>query len=365
MRIRKLRLCAFTMVGLFLFVVHSAYGAGNAYEQLVAASKAEMEKTGGKLRMSLDWPKADTKNVLPAFSKAYPFVKEISYKREVGIGPFGQFLIQFKQGTNPPYDIMHIASEFQAQYLKEGAFVKPPFSYEELAKFVPAGWPRLDPRGMDPEGNFLATTGNARGNAYNPTLVPKGKEPTSWDACLDPMWKGKFLIDTRNKLQAFQHDPKTREKHLAWVKGIVANGAVLIRGQGTLLRKIASGEYPLSCAVNYHTANRMIDRGVKNLKFVLPDPVPLEIGTRLYVAKWSKTPATTQLWALWISTGGQDVLENYAYRGFPWDPSSKKYPLAKGKYIAICGAECARKWDDYNREFQELLGLPAAKKKKK
>ncbi len=53
-----------------------------------------------------------------------------------------------------------------------------------------------------------------------------------------------------------------------------------------------------------------------------------------------------------------------AYRGFPWDPISKKYPLAKGKYIAICGAKCALKWDEYNRELQEILGLPAAKKKK-
>ena len=362
MKIRKL--CAFMTVGLFLFAAQSAYGAGNAYEQLVAASKAEMAKTGGKLRMSLDWPKPDTRNVLPAFSKAYPFIKEISYKREVGIGPFGQFLIQFKQGKNPPYDIMHIASEFQAQYWKEGAFVKPPFSYEELAKHIPAGWPKLDSRGMDPEGKFLSTTGNARGNAWNPKLVPKGKEPTTWEACADPMWKGKVLIDTRNKLQAFQHDPKTREKHLQWLKALVANDVVPARGQGTILRRVASGEFPVACAVNYHTANRMIDRGVKNLKFALPDPVPLEIGTRLYVAKWSQTPATTQLWAVWISTGGQGVLENYAYRGFPWDPISKKYPLAKGKYIAICGAKCALKWDAYNREFQEMLGLPAAKKKK-
>ncbi len=360
---RKHWLCAFAIVGLFLFGAQSAYGA-NAYEQLVAASKAEMGKTGGKLRMSLDWPKRDTKNVLPAFSKAYPFIKEISYKRERGIGPFGQFLIQYKQGTNPPYDIMHIASEFQAQYLKEGAFVKPPFSYAEINKHIPKGWPKLDSRAMDPDGNFLSTTGNVRGNAYNPTLVPKGKEPTGWDACLDPMWKGKFMVDTRNKLQALQHDSETREPHLKWLKGIIANGAVLTRGQGTILRKIASGEFPLGCGINYHTANRMIDGGVKNLVYVQPGPVPLEIGTRVYVAEWSTTPATTQLWAVWISTGGQDVLEKYAYRGFPWDPSSKKYPLAKGKHIAICGAACARKWDDYNREYQEMLGLPAAKKKK-
>ena len=40
------------------------------------------------------------------------------------------------------------------------------------------------------------------------------------------------MVDTRNKLQALQHDSKTRETHLKWLKGIIANGAVLTRGQG-------------------------------------------------------------------------------------------------------------------------------------
>ncbi|MFQ5916410.1 MAG: ABC transporter substrate-binding protein [Candidatus Binatia bacterium] len=365
MKIQKKWHCLLVMSGLVFWWGQQAYGAG-LYDKLVEASKAEMAKKGGKLKMSLDWPKRDTKKVLPAFKKQYPFIKEISYTRERGIGPFGRYLIKFKQGEPPPYDIMHIASEFQAQYWKEGAFIKPHFGYKELNKDVPEGWPKLDPRAMDPAGNFLSTTGNARGNIYNPKLVPKGKKPTTWEACLDPMWKGNVLLDTRNKLQAFQHDPKTREAHLNWLRAMVKNGVVLTRGQGSIVRKVASGEFPVACGINYHTANRNIDKGVKNLKYVQPAPrYPLEIGSRIYVAKWSKTPATTQLWALWISTGGQDVLEKYAYRGFPWDPKSKKYPSARGKYLAICGAECARKWDNYNGEYREILGLPAAKKKKR
>jgi hypothetical protein len=78
--------------------------------------------------------------------------------------------------------------------------------------------------------------------------------------------------------------------------------------------------------------------------------------------KWSQTPATTQLFALWLASGGQSVLEQFAYRGFPWDPKSRKYPLAKGKYVAVCDAECSHRWNDYNKEYADILALPGVKK---
>ena len=346
------------IIGLILLGTPPAYG--NLYERLVEMAKTEMAMKGGKLEMALDWPEKDAREVLSAFQAQYPFIKEISYTRETGIGAFGRYLIQFKQGDLPPYDILHVASEFEAQYWQAGAFRKPLLSYRELNQHLPADWPKLDDRAMDPAGSFLSTTGSTRGIIYNATLVPENKIPTTWDDCLDPMWRRQVMMDARNKLQSLQHDPKTREAHLKWLRGMVQNQVVLTRGQGSIVRKVASGEFPLACGMNYHTAFRIIDRGVRTLRYVQPDsPYPLELASRIFVAQWSQAPATTQLWAVWISTAGQQALEKHAYRGFPWDPESKKYPMAMGKYIAVCGAECASKWDDYNREYQEILGLPA------
>jgi ABC-type Fe3+ transport system substrate-binding protein len=346
----------------FLFVSQPAHAQkGNLFNQLVEASKAEVEKKGGKLKIALDWPEEDANPVLPHFAKAFPFIKEIDYTRETRMEPFGRYLVSVKQGVYPEYDIMHIASEFQAQYLKEGLFVKPRFDYKELAKSLPKDWAKMDERAIDPKGYFLGTTGNARGHAWNPNLVPKGKEPTTWEACLDPMWKGKVVYDSRGKLESVQHDPKTRERILKWLKGLRENNVVLMRGQAAVLQKVAAGEFPIACGVNYHTTLRMMDGGVKTLQFTFADPIPLEIGSRIYVPSWSHTPATTQLLAVWLTTGGQDVVEKYAYRGFPWDPKSRKYPMAKGKYIALCDAECAEKWEFYEKEHAELLGIPAVK----
>ncbi len=339
--------------------------AKDPYDKLVSMAKAEMGKVGGKIRMSLDWPGRDTKKILPAFKKAFPFVKSIKYKRERGIGPFGRFLISWKQGQNPPYDIMHVAGEMQKQYRDAGAFIKPIFDYRELNKSRPSGSPEISDLAYSPDGWYLSSAGLVRGNAYNAKLVPKGKEPKTWDACTNSMWKGRVLIDSRNKLHAFQYDTKQRKRHIQWLKDMVKNKVVIVQGQGSIAQKVAAGEYPIACAMNYHTTQRMIDRGAKNLRFTVADVIPLELGTRLYINKWSVMPATTQLFAFWLATAGQDMLDKTAYRGFPTNPTNRNYPGSRGKHISICGPDCVKQWGKINAEYQKILNIPATKKKRR
>lgn len=349
------------LIGGMIFLLPQVALAATPFEELVAQAKAEMDAIGGKLNMALDWTDSDAGPVLEVFKEDFPFVKEVTYTRETGIGPFGKYLISMKQGDNPPYDIMHVASEFEQQYWDAGAFIKPPFAYQALNDSLPADWPKLHEAAIDPAGNFLSTTGNARGNIYNPDLVPEGEKPDTWAACLDPKWKGKVLHDARNKLQPFQFDPKERPRHIAWLQGLVDNEVVLNRGQGGIVRKVAAGEFPIACGINYHTAYRTIERdGVKTLKFTFAESIPLELGTRLYVPKWSRTPATAQLFALWAASAGQGALGQFAYRGFTWNEKAHKFAASQGKYVSICGAECALGWEDYNREHQEILKIPAA-----
>ena len=141
---------------------------------------------------------------------------------------------------------------------------------------------------------------------------------------------------------------------------------MIIRGQGSIVRKVAGGEFPIACGINYHTAYRSIERsGVKNVKFTFAESIPLELGTRLYKPKWSRTPATAQLFALWTATEGQEALGKFAYRGFTWNSKAHKYAASQGKYISLCGAECATRWTEFNKEYPKLLKIPVVKEKKK
>ena len=74
--------------------------------------------------------------------------------------------------------------------------------------------------------------------------------------------------------------------------------------------------------------------------------------------KWTQTPATDQLVTLWLATAGQLTIDKYAYRGFPWVPGGSLYEQAKGKYFAICSVDCFNKYEDLNKEYADLLGIP-------
>lgn len=330
------------------------------FTQLVAASKAELEKKDGKLIVGFTWPKRQAKPILAAFKKEFPFVKKISYSRTRTVSLAQRMLIQYKGGNPPSIDIPYISNDVWPAYRQEGVFVKPRFPYLELAKSLPKGWPALDPRIFDPKGYYLASTASVRGIAYNKNLIPPDQAPKGWDDCLDPKWKGKIIYDPRPRLTAFQHDPKTREWYLKWLKGLVANGVVLNRGMSENLQKVIAGEYLISCVANYHHAIPMIARGAP-LVFIMADPVPMNISTALHIVKWSKTPATTQLMSLWLASKAQPLIEKVSYRGFPWDPNSKKYPMVKGKYIAICGPACRNNAQQHAEEHSRILRLPGVK----
>ena len=353
--------CLLVAGGMLMAAPQMALGQ-TAFERLIETTKTEVANLGGVLDIALDWTDSDAGPVMEEFKLAFPFINTINYTRETGIGPFGQYLMMIQQGDPPLYDFMHVASEFEQQYMDSGAFIKPLFEYGELNDSLPADWPKLHPAAMDPSGYFLSTTGNARGNIWNPDLVPAGQEPDTWAACTDPKLRGQVVMDARNKLQAFQFDEGgERARHIQWLQDMKANDVVLIRGQGSIVRKIAAGEFPVACGINYHTAWRSIERdNVTTIKFTFAESVPLELGTRLYIPKWSRTPATAQLFALWAATAGQSALGKYAYRGFTWNERAHKYEQAKGKNVVLCGADCALKWEEINQEYQVLLDIPAA-----
>lgn len=332
---------------------------GNLFQQLVQASEAEMVKKAGKLSIALEWDEQDVLPVLEALKKDFPFIKEATFRRERQVDAQMRILAEAKAGRPPKYDIMHVADELWPQFEEAGLFAKPPFSYKALIKQLPDGWTPPDERAIDPKDEFMATAGLARGNAWNKNLVPAGQEPRTWDACTDPKWKGKVLYDPRSKLDALWWDTKTRDMHMNWLRALVANNVVLSRGQTENLEKMAAGEFPIFCGVNFHSSMRIIDQGAP-IEFDFPDPFPLEFGTQIHVVKWSETPATSQLFTLWLGTKAQPLVEKSGYRGMPWDPGTRKYPLAKGKYVAVCDSACLRGTEEYQKQHADILKLPGA-----
>jgi hypothetical protein len=171
---------------------------GNLYNQLVEASKAEVAKKSGKLIIALNWTNPQGKAIVEEFKKDFSFVKETKFERLRTVEEGQRALMEFKAGRPQQVDVSTVSNELWPSYHESGAFVKPPFEYQKLAKALPHGWPPLDSRVIDPNGYFLATTGAVRGIAYNVQMAPGDRAPKKWEDCLDPMWRGKVLWQPEN-----------------------------------------------------------------------------------------------------------------------------------------------------------------------
>jgi hypothetical protein len=155
------------LVFLMLFLFCQPVSAQNPFNKLVDASKAEMAKRSGRLKIALDWPEADTVSVFPEFKKSFPFIREILYTREGDVGPFANYLIRIKRGEFPEFDIMHVAGEFEILKVGQNLIHAPSIPMVILSA-PPAphgasfGTQSSSPRPKNPRVGMLAPTRRGR-----------------------------------------------------------------------------------------------------------------------------------------------------------------------------------------------------------
>jgi hypothetical protein len=144
---------------------------------------------------------------------------------------------------------------------------------------------------------------------------------------------------------------------------VAANGSCTLRKSADLIqsRNHREKSKPLPSTSHVDVTCTPISALYEAYSSACTDPIPLELGTQMFVLQWT-LPATTQLFAIWAATKAQPVVEKMGYRGFPWDPTSRKYPMARNKYIAVCGPECLRlSAEKYDQEHARIMKLPGAR----
>ena len=65
-----------------------------------------------------------------------------------------------------------------------------------LAHWLPQAASIVPTEFVDPDGYWVASNYYVLAAAFNTDLIVKGSEPKSWDALLDPRWKGKMVWNT-------------------------------------------------------------------------------------------------------------------------------------------------------------------------
>jgi len=292
--ISRARALSFTIM---LAAGFPGFSSGASLQQpIFGKSLEEVEKMAakeGKLRMVSNLFPEEVPQVLKGFYAKYPAIK-VEFTRGSGVG-YSERILSEALGGLVEYDLIDIANEFYAKYLKAEVLAGP-FEWRRL-------FPAITEVQVSADRNFVGIAYSLRVFVYNPSVVPAERVPRDWADCLDPYWKGKLVVDTRPNTFTTLAKLWGEAKTLEYAERLRNNQPIWKRGQPESLVQIAAGEYPMFCGISYHTVNGALRRDPKaKLALSWPREVPVSVSTTMTVLKGAKSPNAALLLAGWLAS---------------------------------------------------------------
>ena len=306
------------------------------------------------VRVATSWEPENEAALLKGFYQKYPAIK-VTTDRISGIETRERILNEALAGV-VEHDLVNVSGELRNNYVKAGVMTGP------------VAWRKLFPNVKDvhfsPDGYFAVSGFSTYIIAYNPSLVPKEKVPKKWDDCLDPYWKGKFVVLTRPRTFTGLAAGWGEEKALAFARALKDNQPVWKSSQSGALTQVAIGEYPMICGMAYHSLKSVVMRDPKTkIAYAVPSDLPFQIGEAMAIMKGAKSPNAALVLTGWLVTPEGQKNMDLEGRSSPFVPGTEAAELVKKNNAKIV----FESWDalqheaDMARKITAAWGFPKAK----
>jgi ABC-type Fe3+ transport system substrate-binding protein len=171
---------------------------------------------------------------------------------------------------------------------------------------------------VDPHRQWVATNLGVRSMAYNTQLIPKAQAPRSYQALLDPRWKGKMVWNPKSMTGAWgfistvmrgMGEPEGMSYLRALAKQDITPLPIAIRA---VLDRVIAGEYAIGLEMNNTHAAVSAAQGAP-VEWVPLNPVSetLQVAG---ITKGAPHPNAARLFVdFLISRAGQEVFRDHDY----------------------------------------------------
>lgn len=334
--------------------VLAAEGTAKGLNEIVALAKKE-----GKVRFcSSDPDEKDAARFFQGFSGKYPGVSVV-YARCRGTESRERILTELLAG-HVEYDLLHVSEELIPKYKKSDVIAGP---FDWVAIFG------IRPVHVSPDRYFVTAGSSVYVIAYNPDLVPKERVPRSWEDCLDPYWRGKFVVDTRPSSFSSLYPAWGKERLLDYSRRLGENKPIFKRGQTEVLAQIAAGEYPMLCGAYMSSALRLLSRDpAAKLAISVPKELGADSFATLAVAKRAQYPNAALLLAGWLASDDGQLMayDKLIFRGSPFDErgeTGRRIRESKAKVHYTGWDFSPEQVEEVNRWIIQAWGLPVGKQR--
>ena len=280
---------ALTVFAVLPYVFANPPGFGGSFEEVVKLANKE-----GKVRYGSSINADEAKLVLEGFEKTYPKI-QVEYTANVDGGVSERVMTEAMAGT-VEYDLVNVPSGLQARFKKAGVLAEP-LEWRRIFSKAPA-------EHFSPDNSFAVVSFIPRVIAYNPTLVPPERMPKSWQDCLDPYWKGKFMVRVRPHAFVGIWPAWGEEKTIEYVKRIKENQPIWGRASyDESAVQVTTGEVPMMCGIHYTTVFNVLRRDPQaKIAAVFPTETPVGMGETIGILKGAKSPNAAFLLAGWLAS---------------------------------------------------------------
>lgn len=263
-------------------------------------------------------PPDQSEKVVAAFRRRYPGV-QVRHVRDTGGNAMSARIIQESQANARTADIG-----------TNSASIVWPLVRRDLVESV--DWAALgaDPR-LAPTPYTLLTTAATYVLLSNTQQVTEADAPKTWDALLDPRWRGKIGVWVRTEpfvsLAAAWGADRTAE----YLQRLAAQQPLLFPSAFPLAQQLAAGEVAVAVGT-LHATQPALARGAP-IRLVVADPVPIS-SLFSFVTRTGRNRPGGQLLALWLATDeGAKAYEDATGRGNPLVAGTRTAQLLQGRTI--------------------------------
>ncbi len=307
------------------------------------AAVIEGAKKEGKLAYYTVLSLPESRALVAAFEKKYPFVKVELFRLE-GDKMRSKILTEARAGRHT-FDVTSNSITNIGLLMRDGMLG----TYQSQAR--ERIWPGL----KDRSGYWSGIYVRLYVITYNTDLVPKKEAPKDWWDLLDPKWNGKIGLDEEIELYGALALHWGKEKAQKLLRGLVAQNPLQRRGHTLLAQMTAAGEFPLSVAYG-NRIEQMKSKGAPLDWADTADPVvasPSVVG----ISAHAPHPSAARLFVDFsLSREGQALLRKFDRVTAHMDVPAPVPKLdLKNLKVLFVDTGVADRYEEFQKEYHEIF----------
>lgn len=278
------------------------FAAAAGAAALALAGPARAQAVGGKLVLYTSQPDRDAAQTVAGFRSAHPGV-EVEVFRSGTTEVMAKLAAEIAAGQPRP-DLLLIADAVSMEQLKAENRLE-----RHETKLVEG----LSRAAYDPDLTYFGTKLITTGIVYNTAAKMR---PTSWTDLMKPELKGQISMASPlySGAAAIKLGAVAARPDLGWrfVEGLKANEASAVRGNGAVLRAVATGEKPYGIIVDFMAYNAKAQGSP--VEFVFPKEGVTAVTEPVAILKTAKNmPAAKAFVDYILSDAGQKLALSQGY----------------------------------------------------